>query len=98
MENKSNRELDLSIAFLRKRAGAEAASTIYRGTTERGYKDRFINHYIGKIYNRQGMGDTYATEIMSMGAEHVYGASKSDDFARKDPDMFAYIVGRLAQK
>ena len=93
----SNRELDLSVEFLQRRAGTEQPSTIYRGTSERGYKDNFVNHYIGKVY-KTNYGSYYATEIMSMGADMLTVEKSAEKLYKDDRDMFNYIVGRLAQK
>jgi hypothetical protein len=58
--------------------------TIYRGTSEKGYRDSFVAHYIGRSYDdranspfhRQpkGSADNFveATEVFSMGSDSVF--------------------------
>lgn len=50
-------------------------------------KDKFINLYMGKEY--VAGGDRYATEILSMGLDHLY--NKTALLARQDPEMFDFI-------
>lgn len=50
-------------------------------------KDKFIDLYMGKEY--VAGGDRYATEILSMGLDHLY--NKTALLARQDPEMFDFI-------
>lgn len=78
---------DAALAFRSARAGDEALSTIYAGTTEVGYKDEFFSHYCGRDYTNKGMPDS--TEIISMGIQKVW-----DDpafFYSSDPEYFDFI-------
>ncbi|TXH52994.1 MAG: hypothetical protein E6Q97_14305 [Desulfurellales bacterium] len=50
-------------------------------------KDKFINLYMGKEYVVGS--DRYATEILSMGLDHLY--NKTALLARQDPEMFDFI-------
>ena len=50
-------------------------------------KDKFLNLYMGKEY--VAGGDRYATEILSMGLDHLY--NKTALLARQDPEMFDFI-------
>ncbi len=81
-------------------------ATIYRGTREKGYRDEFPDHYVGKVYDHGTNGKTAesfrgATEVFSMGADSVFGGrqggliglSRSD---KPDPDMRAFILGCFA--
>ena len=73
-----------AFAFRKRRIGNEKISTIYKGTTERGWKDEFFSHYCGKDY-----GDQF-TEIISMGVEKMY--KDPENFLNKDPDYFDFIL------
>lgn len=90
-------------AFLRRRAGllststtpAETMSAINGASTERGYKDNFPTHYMGKVYS----GSNYR-EILSMGMESLF-AGKNGGFVgleshNADPDYKKFILGVLA--
>lgn len=50
-------------------------------------KDKFLDLYMGKEY--VAGGDRYATEILSMGLDHLY--NKTALLARRDPEMFDFI-------
>lgn len=80
--------------------------TIYRGTTERGFRDEFVDHYVGKVYSDSTSGQTadsfrHPTEVFSMGSDSVFGGrngglvglSRDTD---PDPDMRAFILGCFA--
>lgn len=70
--------------FRKRRVGDEAISVIYKGTTERGWSDKFFSHYCGKDYGSS------ATEIISMGVEKMYYDPEA--FLKKDPDYFEFIL------
>lgn len=62
------------------------ASEIYRGSGEMGWKDKFISHYMGKVYNTD-------TEIISMGMEQLY--ANPEKLLAEDPEYFWFMVGIL---
>lgn len=61
--------------------------------------DGFTSPYTGKIYsfpvyhNGQTTQEVYATEIVSMGLQQMH--DDPIDFAKKDPDHFAFIVSLM---
>ena len=61
-------------------------NTHYR-SNEVGYKDEFMNPYIGKVYEHG------STEVLSMGIEELFADPVG--FIQKDPDMFDFIVDLL---
>jgi len=74
--------------FFKARIGNEELSTIYEGTTEVGYKDKFIDHYIGRYY---GAGNLSGEEVLSMGFQYIHNSPSS--FMEEDLDMFKFIYG-----
>ena len=87
-------------AFLKRRAGFfdgsdEKPSNIYVGrATEKGYKDNFSSHYMGKVY------DNGSREILSMGMETLFAGTHdsflgSDEYA-PDVDYKRFVLGVLA--
>jgi len=89
-QNKATRKLtDL---FFRKRTEGLEMKTIYQGTTEKGYKDDFFNHYIGKVYRNDG-NYGYGREVVSMGMGEMYENPR--DFYKKDPEHFKLIYAIL---
>jgi hypothetical protein len=73
------------------RTKGSGTSLIYKGTTEYGYKDKFIDHYIGKVYNRPGRQT--GTEVFSMGMTYMQESPKY--FYAKDKGMFDLIYGLM---
>ena len=70
-------------------------TTIYEGTTEKGYRDEWLDHYMGKIYtNIEG------NEVSAMGVDYIN--SKLEQFMDEDPDMFyftlSWMSGKLGQR
>ena len=104
----------LEHAFLERRwreAGVEgqAPKRLYPGT--RGNREvardaGFASPYVGKIYSDSGSGrrhdieGRYATEVMSMGMEAIFGGKHGSllgaDRAPADPDHRAFVLGVLA--
>lgn len=76
---------DAARNFRTVRAGAEPLSTIYSGTKEVGWRDQFIEHYMGRYY---GVRSPH-TEIISMGIEYML--FDAEEFAKKDPEYF-YLI------
>lgn len=91
----------LQRAFLERRAvdQGEELTSIYahrRGSrAEMGYKDNFVHHYMGKVYN----GANY--EVLSMGSEALFcgdsgglvGAHKDGSTFHADHDMRGFVLG-----
>jgi hypothetical protein len=86
-----------AVRFLRRRRGNERPQPLNKhyhgyGPDEQAYFDQFMDPYMGKDY-RDGRGNRYATEIISMGMENVY--RNPIKFRQDDPDMFDFIWGIL---
>jgi hypothetical protein len=77
------------VAFYEKRTQGYALEWMGPGYDrhEVARKDKFLNLYMGKEY--VAGGDRYATEILSMGLDHLY--NKTALLARQDPEMFDFI-------
>lgn len=80
--------------FLERRAGDEDLEPIYKGRKEMGYRDDFVEHYMGKVYT----GNAY--EVMSMGAESLFSGhngglvgAHSGGKMHADDDMRAFVLG-----
>lgn len=86
MEHINPDMLAASQEFLARRAAGEKLSTIYKGTGEKGWKDKFGDHYMGKKYDN-------ATEILSMGLQDLYGQRR---WLLADHDYMDFILGMLA--
>lgn len=54
------------------------------------YPDKFVNPYVGKIYN-----DVEATEVVSVGLEHFSSRDGMRDLFRNDREHFLFMVGIL---
>lgn len=77
--------------WFQSRVGGEELSEMHRpGSGEYGYKDNFINHYIGRKYDWERNG-AEGTEVLSMGLQYMY--QNPDTFYQKDPDFFRLIYG-----
>jgi hypothetical protein len=59
------------------------------------YKDKFIDEYMGRIYNMQD-GPEVGTEFFSVGLEYLFYNPKK--LARQDPEMFDFVVWALTGK
>lgn len=84
--------------FLESRAAGEKLTRIYKGKEEKGYKDHFVNHYMGKVYSD---GKNY--EIMSTGVEGLFcgrfgGFMGLSNDGIQDEDMRNFVLGVLASK
>lgn len=77
-------------AFVKRRTEGERLEAIYRGSREKGYRDEFVEHYIGKVY---GGGPTGDWEVLSVGMEGVF-TSSYDVWA--DTEMRRLILGLVA--
>lgn len=62
------------------------------GRGEKARAGGFMNAYTGKAYKKLD-GTVYATEILSMGIQHLY--EDAADFAAKDPSHFAFTLMAL---
>jgi hypothetical protein len=79
------------------RAPQEATSRIYGGPKEVGRKDKWSEHYMGKVYRFTGNGATDPWEHLSMGMEGIWAGrwnmvSKVDG----DADYRHWMLGLLA--
>lgn len=73
------------------RTKGEELKPIYKNSKEVGYKDDFINQYIGKVYNFKG-GDQ-GLEVISMGLQYMFEDPAA--FYEKDPSHFRLIYGMI---
>lgn len=81
-------------------------TAIYRGTREKGFRDSWAEHYVGKVYSHGTNGATAdgflgATEVFSMGSDSVFGGRQGGLIGLSrthppDPDMRAFILGCFA--
>lgn len=99
MEATNPQIVQMERAFLLRRAGVlgenpESLTTIYKGKKEKGYKDNFITHYMGKVY------DGTAYEILSMGMEALFEGTRGgfigQNGEKRDSDYKRAIIGILA--
>jgi len=91
---------DKVVEFLLRRAGKERPRHLGGGyrPDEDAFFDDFLKPYMGKLYKTIGRPLTdqnayTATEILSMGLEHLL--YNTAEFAAKDPEMFDFIVDLL---
>lgn len=85
--NQSKRMSWASNEFRSRRAVGERQTQISPG--EFGYKDNFLEHYMGKVYGYGNAG----TEIISMGLQYL--AHNPVKLMREDPDYFDFMIGVL---
>lgn len=78
--------------FFKDRIKGDKLTQIYSGTSEYGYKDKFIDHYVGKIYDFDKAGEA-GTEVVSMGMQYMY--DDPIEFYRKDPEHFKLMYAIL---
>ena len=60
-------------------------------SSERALEDDWVNPYVGKVY-RDGKGKDWATEVLTMGAEHFSTPGGMFRLYARDPDLFHLIV------
>jgi len=77
-------------AFWRRRTEGEQLITLYDGTAEKGYRDRFITPYIGKQYGASQEG----LEVLSMGFEYMNRAPVQ--LRAMDPEHFNLVLAVMA--
>jgi hypothetical protein len=86
-------------AFLSRRAGLrsdtpEQLTAIHGRSKERGYKDNFTNHYMGRVY------ESGSRELLSMGMEAVFSGTEGGLVGagdhKADADYKRFILGMLA--
>lgn len=87
---KTPRALDASKAWFARRIDGYELEEIYKGSGEMGYRDDFFTHYVGKVYDNDGL---VGTEVVSMGMEAMY--ADPVDFYQKDPDHFTFIYALM---
>ena len=86
----SNTEVsNLIKLWFKDRTRTDEIKSIYFGTKEKGYKDDFITHYIGKVYPFNE-GDS-GFEVFSMGLQYMF--ENPGQFYKEDPDHFKLIYG-----
>jgi len=88
-----------AITFLDKRTAGEEPqrlADLYPGHNYDQYeitkKDKFYHAYTGKLYE-SGTHGQYATEVISMGLQHLY--ENAYQFAKNDPDFFDFMIATL---
>ena len=91
-ENSIERE-EMIKNFFQDRTEGEELTVIHTdqfGNVERGYKDDFISHYTGKVYDLEGH---IGTEILSVGVQALY--DDPEEFRMKDKEHFNLTVACL---
>jgi hypothetical protein len=83
-----------AIAFLDQRTAGESAHYLGDGYNrqEKAKFDKFVDPYMGKVYKDKN-GDTYATEIVSMGLQKMF--EDPVVFAKQDPEYFEFMYNLL---
>lgn len=64
---------------------------------EKGYRDNFLDRYVGRWYYRDGLGDEsadHASEVLSMGS--TYMGENVRAFAQRDPEHLAFTLLALS--
>jgi hypothetical protein len=61
-------------------------------SNEKGYPDKFIHPYVGKVYNDS------ATEVISMGLELFAHSWTMHNFHKQDPEHFYFVLGAIHTK
>lgn len=89
-----------AIAWRNSRATSQTPEKLSKLTGEKGYgddevavPDKFIDPYVGKVYNTP-FGEL-STEVISMGIERFSSPEQMRRFREKDPDHFHFILGVL---
>jgi len=82
----------LTKTFIRRRSEGEKLEIIYvgGGKKEEGYRDKFIDHYVGKVYPWESKTAPYGTEVISTGLQYMY--DDPTNFYTKDPEHFSLIL------
>jgi SPP1 gp7 family putative phage head morphogenesis protein len=95
LENYSSSWVNSRTEWMAQRTAGEQARPLRELRPDSGYQadevakpDKFRDPYIGKVYADRG-----ASEVFSMGLQYLY--EDPGAFARKDPDMFRFIVRAL---
>lgn len=95
LETSSDARLRRAEAFLERRGRGleikplnELVPGNYPDVTERAYDDRFWDPYVGKIYSS-------ATEITSMGVQHLLDEDGGGRLLREDPEHFWFTLGQF---
>jgi hypothetical protein len=86
-----------AIAFLDQRTAGESAQRLgdRYNRSEKAKFDKFLDPYMGKAYKDKN-GDTYATEIVSMGLQKMF--EDPVNFAKQDPEYFEFMYNLLRGK
>ena len=85
--NKTSRTIN---AFFNRRTKGEKLTTIYAGTDEVGYRDKFTNHYTGRVYDHDRPG-ALGSEVLSMGIQQMY--ESPDTLYERDRELFNLVFG-----
>ena len=64
--------------------------TLYAGSNEKGYPDKFVDPYVGKIYDS-------ATEVLSMGLQHFESPESMVELWKKDKQHFKLMTNFLQE-
>lgn len=81
-------------AFYQERIKGQKLTRIYEGYEEFGYKDKFFNHYCGRVYKDAYGKNIYGQEILSMGLEKM--SFSANRFYEMDPDYFRLVLGFMS--
>lgn len=92
MHDQSPRIRRMVTTFFKRRTAGERLEYIYSGKSEMGYRDRFITHYIGKVYS-DDKPDNMGQEVVSMGLQYMY--ENPQRFYSQDPEHFKLIYAIL---
>lgn len=76
------------------RGGLEKLTAIYRGTRERGRRDKWFRAYTGKEYG-DGTGIDPHYELFTTGVESVLGWNRTD-YTEGDRELIEFVLGVLA--
>lgn len=90
-EQGSQTAKDMIGAFMRERTAGERLTEIYPGSNELGYRDKFLDPYMGKTYGTQGQPE--GREILSVGMQIMY--NEPDRLYKQDPGCFRLVYAIL---
>ncbi|MDI6617887.1 MAG: hypothetical protein QME45_04305 [Clostridiales bacterium] len=77
--------------FFKKRTQGENLERIYVGKDEFGYRDKFFNHYVGKVYDWE-KNNPKGTEVVSMGLAEMFDDPISFYFYDKEHFKLIYAI------
>lgn len=95
---------EAALSWVKERATSKKPQPLHKLMNDPGYDkeevaypDKFVSHYVGKVYKEKGKELPY-TEVISMGVEHFSSPEAMLSLYIQDPEHFAFTLGIIKHR